>query len=187
MINYSVILKNLKNISQICPIKKIQLFNSEVTLVVHSNDLLNVLLFLKNNYLCQFKLLSCISGVDYPKSKFRFVIVYDLLSIRYNTRFKVKIFIHELSVVDSVATLYSASSWFESEIWDMLGIFFKNHPNLKRILTDYGFSGFPLRKDFPLTGFIEMKYNEINKRVISESVELSQDFRSFNFLSPWEK
>jgi len=186
MYNYSVIVNNLKNISKICPIRKIQLFNSEITLVVHTNDLFNVLLFLKNNYLCQFKILSCVSGVDFPKSQHRFSIVYDILSIRYNSRFKVKIFTEELSNVSSIVKLYSAADWFECEVWDMYGVFFKNHPNLKRILTDYGFQGYPLRKDFPLSGFIEMKYNENDKRVISESLELSQEYRTFNFLSPWE-
>lgn len=182
----SIILKNLKNISKICPIKKIQLFNSEITLVVHTNDLFDVLLFLKNNFLCQFKILSCLTCVDYPKSKYRFMIIYDILSIRYNTRVKIKIFTHEIGTVSSITKLYSAAGWFENEIWDMFGVFFQNHPNLKRILTDYGFQGHPLRKDFPLSGFIEMKYNETDKRVISESIELAQEYRTFNFLSPWQ-
>ena len=183
---HSIILKNLKNISKICPIKKIQFFNSEITLVVHTNDLFDVLLFLKNNVLCQFKILSCVTCVDYPKSMHRFMIIYDILSIRYNTRIKIKIFTHEIGTVNSVTKLYSAAGWFEGEIWDMFGVFFQNHPNLKRILTDYGFQGHPLRKDFPLSGFIEMKYNEVDKRVISESIELAQEYRTFNFLSPWQ-
>jgi len=186
MFRNSVILENLKNISKICPIKKIQLFNSEITLVVHTNDLLDILLFMKNNFLCQFKIMSCVTGVDYPKSKYRFAIIYDLLSVRYNVRFKIKIFTYELSSVFSATELYSAAGWFECEVWDMFGIFFKNHPNLKRILTDYGFEGHPLRKDFPLSGFIEMKYSESDKRVVSESIELSQEYRTFNFLSPWQ-
>jgi len=186
MFKHFIILENLKNISKICPIKKIQLFNSEITLVVHTNDLLDILLFLKNNFLCQFKILSCVTGVDYPKSKYRFAIIYDLLSIRYNVRFKIKIFTYELGSVFSATKLYSAAGWFECEVWDMFGIFFKNHPNLKRILTDYGFEGHPLRKDFPLSGFIEMKYSELDKRVISESIELAQEYRTFNFLSPWQ-
>jgi len=186
MLKNSVILENLKNISKICPIKKIQLFNSEITLVVHTNDLLDILLFMKNNFLCQFKIMSCVTGVDYPKSKYRFAIIYDLLSVRYNVRFKIKIFTYELASVFSATELYSAAGWFECEVWDMFGIFFKNHPNLKRILTDYGFEGHPLRKDFPLSGFIEMKYSESDKRVVSESIELSQEYRTFNFLSPWQ-
>ena len=186
MFNNFVIIDNLKNISKICPIKKIQLFNSEITLVVNTEDILNILLFFRNNYLCQFKILSCLSGVDYPKKKHRFSIVYDILSVRYNSRFKIKIFTSELLGVESSACLYSASDWFECEIWDMFGVFFKNHPNLKRILTDYGFQGYPLRKDFPLSGFIEMRYNESSKRVINESIELSQEYRTFNFISSWE-
>ena len=183
---HSLILKNLKNISKICPIKKIQLFNSEITLVVHTNDLFDILLFLKNNFLCQFKILSCVTCVDYPKSKYRFMLIYDILSIRYNTRIKIKIFTYEIGAINSVTKLYSAAGWFEAEVWDMFGVFFKNHPNLKRILTDYGFQGHPLRKDFPLSGFIEMKYNEANKRVVSETIELAQEYRTFNFLSPWQ-
>ena len=114
------------------------------------------------------------------------MIIYDILSIRYNTRVKIKIFTHEIGTVSSITKLYSAAGWFENEIWDMFGVFFQNHPNLKRILTDYGFQGHPLRKDFPLSGFIEMKYNETDKRVISESIELAQEYRTFNFLSPWQ-
>jgi NADH/F420H2 dehydrogenase subunit C len=181
-----VINENLKNILNICPIKKIQFYNSEIVLIVATNDILDILLFFKNNFLSQFKILSCISGVDYPQSHYRFKIVYDLLSIRYNSRLKIKIFTYELSNVSSVTTIYSAAGWFESEIWDMFGVFFKNHINLKRILTDYGFQGYPLRKDFPLSGFVEMRYNETQKRVISESLELSQEYRTFNFLSPWQ-
>lgn len=181
-----VINENLKNILNICPIKKVQFYNSEITLIVATNDILDILLFFKNNFLSQFKILSCISGVDYPQSQYRFKIVYDLLSIRYNSRLKIKIFTYELGNVSSVTTIYSAAGWFESEIWDMFGVFFKNHINLKRILTDYGFQGYPLRKDFPLSGFVEMRYNETQKRVISESLELSQEYRTFNFLSPWQ-
>ena len=186
MILNPIIVENFKNISKICPIKKIQFYNADITLIVYTKDLLNILLFFKNNFLCQFKILTCISGVDYPKNHFRFVIVYDLLSIRYNTRIRIKIFTYELGSIFSSTNIFSAAGWFESEVWDMFGIFFKNHINLKRILTDYGFNGYPLRKDFPLSGFIEMRYNETQKRVINESVGLSQEYRTFNFLSPWE-
>lgn len=186
MFQKTIIVENFKNISKICPIKKIQFYNSEITLIVQTKDILDILLFLKNNFLCQFKILTTISGVDYPKSQYRFAIVYDILSIRYNTRLKVKIYTYELASVYSSTSIYSAAGWFEAEIWDMFGVFFKNHVNLKRILTDYGFQGYPLRKDFPLSGFIEMRYNETQKRVISESIELSQEYRTFNFLSPWE-
>lgn len=186
MVKNIIVLENFNNIAKICPIKKIQYYNTEITLMVQTIDILEILLFFKNHFSCQFKILTSISGVDFPKSLYRFVIVYDLLSVRYNTRIKIKIFTYELGNVFSVTSVFSAAGWFESEVWDMFGIFFKNHSNLKRILTDYGFNGYPLRKDFPLSGFIEMRYSETQKRVISESVELSQEYRTFNFLSPWE-
>ena len=124
-------------------------------------------------------------AVDFH-NKYRFKLVYELLSVRYNSRIRIKIFSHELLTVESCDTLFSAASWYECEIWDLFGVFFKNHSNLKRILTDYGFEGYPLRKDFPLSGFIEVRYNETKKRIVSESIELSQEYRTFRFLSPWE-
>jgi len=180
-----VTLETFKNISKVCPIKKIQHDNTNIVLIVRTKDILKTLLFFKNHFLFQFKILTCISGVDYPKNYYRFVVVYDLLSIRYNTRLRVKIFTYELGYVFSSTSIFASSGWFESEIWDMFGVFFKNHANLKRILTDYGFNGYPLRKDFPLSGFIEMRYNETLKRVVNESIELNQEYRTFNFLSPW--
>ena len=150
------------------------------------NHLLDILLFFKNHILYQFKILTCISCVDYPMNKYRFKIVYELLSIRFNARLRVKVFTHELLGLDSCEKLFLAGSWYECEIFDMFGVFFKNHSNLKRILTDYGFEGHPLRKDFPLSGFIEMRYHESKKRVVTESIELSQEYRTFKFLSPWE-
>ena len=182
----NILLQNLKNLSQICPLEKIQIFNDNVILVVKPKFLFNLLLFLNNNILYQFKLLTCISGVDYPANKFRFNVVYELLSIKYNYRIRVKTFTHELLSIASCETIYFAANWYECEIWDLYGIFFKNHSNLKRILTDYGFEGFPLRKDFPLSGFVEMRYNEIENRVVNESLELCQEYRTFDFLSPWE-
>jgi len=181
-----IILENLKYISNTCPVKKIQINNSDLTFLVKTNQVLDILLFFKNHILCQFKLLTCISCVDYPNNKHRFHIIYELLSIRFNSRIKVKVCSHELMAVDSSDKIFSASGWYECEIWDMFGVFFKNHKNLKRILTDYGFEGFPLRKDFPLSGFVEVRYDELKKRVISESLELSQEYRTFDFLSPWK-
>jgi NADH/F420H2 dehydrogenase subunit C len=156
-------------------------------IVFYTNDFLNGLLFLKNNILCQFKILSCISGVDYPANKYRYRIVYELLSIRYNSRLRVKIFNYELMPVNSCEQLFPTAAWFECEIWDMFGIFFQNHSNLRRILTDYGFEGYPLRKDFPLSGYVEMNYNEVQKGVKEESIELSQEYRDFDTYSLWEK
>lgn len=181
-----IITENLKNLTKVLPIQKAQLFNSEITIVCKPKDISKILSFFKNQVLCQFKILTCISCVDYPQNKYRFKIVYELLSVRYNSRLRVAIFVDELTSVDSSDGVFSTSSWYESEIWDMFGIFFKNHTSLKRILTDYGFEGYPLRKDFPLSGFVEMKYNEVKKRVISEPIEFSQEYRAFKFLSPWE-
>ena len=186
MKNKDIILKNLNSLSKVCPIEKIQVFNDNIILVVKPKFLFNTLLFLKNNILQQFKVLTCISGVDYPMNKYRFNVVYELLSIRYNYRLRIKTFTHELLNLDSCEKLYPAANWYECEVWDLYGVFFKNHSNLKRILTDYGFEGFPLRKDFPLSGFVEMRYNEIEKRVVTESLELCQEYRTFDFFSPWE-
>ena len=182
-----LLVENLKIVSKMFPVKKIQIFNHEISIVVHASDLLDVLLFFKNNILYQFKLLTCISGVDYPMNKYRFKVVYELLSIRYNSRLRVKIFNHELVPVNSCEFLFPAAGWFECEIWDMFGIFFRNHSNIRRILTDYGFEGYPLRKDFPLSGYVEMNYNEVIKGVKEESIELSQEYRDFDTFSIWEK
>jgi|TARA_B110000908_G_C10150742_1_gene401218 NADH dehydrogenase (ubiquinone) Fe-S protein 3 len=186
MKNKTIIFKNLKNLSKVCPLEKIQVFNDNIILVVKPKLLFDVLLFLNNSILHQFKILTSISGVDYPMNRFRFNVVYELLSIRFNYRLRIKTFTHELLNLESCEKIYPAANWYECEIWDLYGIFFKNHSNLKRILTDYGFEGFPLRKDFPLSGFVEMRYNEIEKRVITESLELCQEYRTFDFFSPWE-
>ena len=183
--NKQLVVENLQNLFKICPFEKIQIFNSDITLVVKPNMLLNVLFFLKYHILYQFEILTCISAVDYPSNKYRFKLVYELLSVKYNIRIRVKTFTNELIGIDSCDKLYLTAGWYECEIWDMFGVFFKNHSNLRRILTDYGFEGYPLRKDFPLSGFVEMRYSESQKRVINESIELSQEYRTFNFLSPW--
>jgi NADH:ubiquinone oxidoreductase subunit C len=180
-------ISNLKILAKIFPVKKMQIHNHETAIVLHANNFLDGLLFFKNNILCQFKILTCISGVDYPNNKYRFKIAYELLSIRYNSRLRIKIFNHELVPVNSSEKLFPAAGWFECEIWDMFGIFFQNHSNLRRILTDYGFEGYPLRKDFPLGGYVEMSYNEIQKGVKEESIELSQEYRDFDTYSIWGK
>jgi NADH/F420H2 dehydrogenase subunit C len=124
--------------------------------------------------------------VDYPGREKRFSLVYCLLSLKYNVRIKVKISIDELTSVNSITNIYKSSCWMEREVWDMNGIFFENHPDLRRILTDYGFEGYPLRKDFPLSGYTEVRYDDSQKRVVSESLEMSQEYRVFNFNSSWE-
>jgi len=182
----SVLIENIKLLKKTCPLEKIKVFNNHLIVVVKPEIIYDILLFFKYHVLYQYEVLTCISGVDYPMNKYRFKIVYELLSIRYNSRLRIHLFTHELFGVNSCEKIYSASGWYECEIWDMFGIFFKNHSNLKRLLTDYGFEGYPLRKDFPLSGFIEMRYNEIEKRVVNESIELCQEYRTFAFTSPWE-
>lgn len=183
---YKLTLNSIQNLTNILPILKIQIFYNEIVLFIESKYLLSTLLFLKNHTMFQYKILTCISGVDYPDRKYRFEIVYDLLSVVFNNRLRIKIIQNELQSLESCESIYLSANWYECEIWDMYGVFFKNHSNLKRILTDYGFEGYPLRKDFPLSGFIEMRYNEIEKRVIAEPIELAQEYRTFKFLSPWE-
>jgi NADH/F420H2 dehydrogenase subunit C len=147
--------------------------------------LLNALTFLKNNVLSQFKILTSITGVDYPERSNRFEVIYDILSLKFNNRLRLKLFVNELSFTDTIELLYPAANWYECEVWDMYGVFFKDHSNLRRILTDYGFEGHPLRKDFPLSGFIEVKYSDLRKRVLNEPLELAQEYRTFDFFSPW--
>lgn len=173
----------------ILPIIFTQKILNELSYIIHKKNLLFSLKCLKQHIKFQYKLLSCISGVDFFESKissfYRFCIVYDLLSLTFNTRVKIKIFLNELSLVYSVTTVFINSNWWEREIWDMFGIWFTNHPDLRRILTDYGFDGFPLRKDFPLIGFFEISYDFKKKRIISSPCELSQEFRNFSFENVW--
>jgi len=179
--------QNKKNYTSIVPIEKLQFQDGVITVTIKPCFLKHNLLLLKYHISNQFEILTCISAVDYPSKKYRFKIIYELLSIRYNVRLRIKLQIDELTTVDSCDKLFLTAGWYECEIWDMFGIFFKNHTNLKRILTDYGFEGYPLRKDFPLSGFIEMRYNDIQKRVINESIEFCQEYRTFSFISPWVK
>jgi NADH/F420H2 dehydrogenase subunit C len=174
-------ISNLKILANIFPVEKMQIYNHETAIVFHANNLLDGLLFFKNNILCQFKILTCISGIDYPNNKYRFKIVYELLSIRYNSRLRVKIFNHELVPVNSSEKLFPSAGWFECEIWDMFGVFFQNHSNLRRILTDYGFEGYPLRKDFPLSGKTELFYSSLKSYIVRQKVKLVQEYRNFIF------
>jgi NADH/F420H2 dehydrogenase subunit C len=180
------IVENLKKMTKVVPILKLQIHQNDISLIVKKNQLINVLSFFKNHVQYQFKILTCISGVDYPANKYRFKIVYELLSVRFNMRIRLKVFTHELMPIDSTGKIFPAADWYECEIWDMFGVFFNKHNNLTRLLTDYGFEGYPLRKDFPLTGFIEASYDYTRKRVTNERVELSQEYRAFKFASPWE-
>ena len=160
--------------------------NGELTLRVERDRIVKVLALLRDDPNCQFKQLMDIAGVDFPERERRFDVVYNLLSLTGNMRVRVIVETDEETPVSSVAELYSAASWFEREAWDLFGIFFSNHPDLRRILTDYGFEGHPLRKDFPLTGYVEVRYDDEQKRVVYEPVKLTQEFRTFDFLSPWE-
>ena len=163
-----------------------QVIRDEIICIVPSWALLPFLTFLKNHTNTQFKMLIDITAVDYPSRSSRFEVVYQLLSIHYNARIRVKTNVDELTPIESVSSLFPSANWFERETWDMFGICFLNHPDLRRILTDYGFEGHPLRKDFPVSGYVEFRYDDSKKRVISEPVELAQEFRYFDFASPWE-
>ena len=179
--NYKLIIKFLQRCIKLLPVYKIQIFSNEISIFLDERYLSNTLKFLRYNLLSQFKILTSISGTDYPEINYRFEVVYDLLSLTFNNRLRIKLFLHELSSADTVYTIYPAAGWYECEVWDMYGVFFKNHHNLRRILTDYGFEGHPLRKDFPLSGFIEVKYSDLLKRVINEPLELAQEYRTFDF------
>lgn len=178
--------ENIKTLLKILPIEKLQIFKEDLLIGIKTRFLRDSLILLKNHIPFQFKTLNCISGSDYPAQKYRFKIIYELLSFRYNFRLRLKTFAHELSGVDSCNDIFYSASWYECEIWDMFGVFFINHNCLKRLLTDYGFEGYPLRKDFPLSGFIEARFNNFQKRVSNEMMELFQEYRNFDFLSSWE-
>ncbi|MEO5338385.1 MAG: NADH-quinone oxidoreductase subunit C [Magnetospirillum sp. WYHS-4] len=158
----------------------------QLVVTARRDSIVRVLTFLRDDPNCQFKQLMDICGVDYPERAERFDVVYNLLSLSHNLRVRVKVTVDENSPVPSAVDVFSAANWYEREAWDLYGIAFSGHPDLRRILTDYGFEGHPLRKDFPLTGYVEVRYDDAQKRVIQEPVKLPQEFRNFDFLSPWE-
>ena len=158
----------------------------ELTLTVVRDDIVSALTTLRDDPHCRFEVLLDICGVDYPARPERFEVVYHLLSPRKNLRLRVKVTTDERSAVPSVVEVFPAANWYEREAYDMYGIMFSGHPDLRRILTDYGFEGYPMRKDFPLTGYVEVRYDDEQKRVVYEPVRLNQEFRSFDFESPWE-
>ena len=158
----------------------------ELTLIVDRADIVPVLTFLRDDVQCQFVCFTDISGADYPARARRFDVVYQLLSPRQNQRIRVKVEVGEDETVPSAVDVFAAADWYEREAYDLYGILFTGHPDLRRILTDYGFDGHPLRKDFPTTGFVEVRYDDEVKRVVYEPVDLKQEFRNFDFLSPWE-
>ncbi|MEO1019748.1 MAG: NADH-quinone oxidoreductase subunit C [Pseudomonadota bacterium] len=160
--------------------------HDELTLVVQRSAIVRVLAYLRDDPNLWFKELVDICGVDYPDRTERFDVVYHLLSMHHNQRIRVKVRTDANTPVPTATEVFSSAGWFEREAWDLYGIMFEDHPDLRRILTDYGFEGHPLRKDFPLTGYVEVRYDDEQQRVVYEPVKLRQDFRSFDFLSPWE-
>jgi NADH-quinone oxidoreductase subunit C len=160
--------------------------HGELSVHVARGAVLDVLTHLRDDPQCRFTVLCDICGVDYPDRPMRFEVVYNLLSMTNNLRIRLKVETDEENPVPSAVGVFSAAGWWEREAWDLYGIYFSDHPDLRRILTDYGFDGHPLRKDFPLTGYVELRYDEDQKRVVYEPVKLKQEFRSFDFLSPWE-
>jgi len=160
--------------------------NGDMVIEIYPDQVLFVLTFLRDNSQCQFTTLVDICGVDYPGRSSRFDVVYHLLSMKQNSRIRIKVMVEEGESVASAVSVFPAANWFEREAFDMFGIRFDDHPDLRRLLTDYGFNGHPLRKDFPLSGHVECRYDQEQKRVIYEPVSLPQEFRSFDNLSPWE-
>jgi NADH-quinone oxidoreductase subunit C len=160
--------------------------HGEPMVIVRRESVADALAILRDDPQSRFEQLVNVSGVDYPSRPERFEVVYNLLSLSLNHRLRVKVTTDEDSAVPSVNGVYPSANWFEREVWDLFGVFFSDHPDLRRILTDYGFEGHPLRKDFPLTGYVELRYDQDQKRVVYEPVKLTQDFRNFEFLSPWE-
>ena len=162
------------------------IINSELSIEISEDDLVEIVQFLKSNEKCKFRQLIDIAGVDYPEEEKRFQLVYLFLSHENNNRIKISIRFQIDQTINSITKIFPSANWMEREVFDMYGIKFKNHPDLRRILTDYGFKGHPLRKDFPLTGFNEVRYSEKEKKVIYEPVKLEQNYRNFDFESPWE-
>jgi NADH-quinone oxidoreductase subunit C len=158
----------------------------ELTLLARAEEIVALMTYLRNDPACQFTTLVDICGVDFPAREKRFEIVYHLLSMRLNHRIRVKVLADETNPTPSIIPVFRCADWFEREAFDMYGVTFSGHPDLRRLLTDYGFTGYPLRKDFPLTGHVEVRYSQEQKRVVYEPVVLAQEFRNFDFLSPWE-
>jgi len=158
----------------------------QLTIEANAADIVRLITFLRDDSNCQMKVLTDLFGVDWPEREQRFEVIYNLLSMTHNQRVRVRIHTDERTPVPTMTTVYSAAGWFEREAWDMYGIMFDGNPDLRRLLTDYGFEGHPMRKDFPLTGYVELRYDDEQKRVVYEPVQLAQEFRSFDFESPWE-
>ena len=191
MLNKNIININLfffsKYLLDLVPvyINFIKIQNSEISIYTNISNLKNLIYFFKNHNNCRFLQLIDICGVDYINQKDRFEVIYNFLSLKYSIRIKVKVKTSELKPIPTLSLIFNSANWLEREVWDMYGIFFSNHKDLRRILTDYGFEGYPFRKDFPQVGFIEVRYDDKQKHVIYEPVELAQEYRLFKFSSPW--
>ena len=179
-------LERIVNSGLTTTIKKSEINFCQLCIEVHLENLVSTILFLKTNKKCKFKQLIDITAVDFPEKEKRFKIIYLLLSHENNLRIVIDTQADEKDLIPSITKIYPSANWMEREVFDMYGISFKDHPDLRRILTDYGFEGYPLRKDFPLTGHTEVRYSEVKKKVISEPVKLDQEYRSFDAQSPWE-
>lgn len=178
-------MKRCEIFKEVIPIFAISGREDEDIIHVSVNNLYFSAFCLKNHVNYQFKLLTCISGVDNLNAKYRFSIAYDLLSLVFSYRMRIKVYLNEITSVDSLTNIYINANWWEREVWDLFGLYFMNHPDLRRILTDYGFEGYPLRKDFPISGFLEVKYDLNKKQIVQETIELAQSFRFFKFQMPW--
>lgn len=179
----------LKSIHLMVPkfITKSIISKEEVIIFTNTTNLVSLLTFLRDHTNSQYKMLVDITAVDYPEREERFEVVYMLLSLKYNSRIIVKVAVDEITPIPSVETIFPNAGWYERETFDMFGIFFQENKDLRRILTDYGFEGYPLRKDFPLSGYTEVRYDDSVRRVVVEPLELTQEFRLFDFASPWDK
>ena len=166
-------------------ILKIKIYKDELCIIVDKKNLRNLIFFLKYHSKCKFIQLIDVCGIDFPNKEQRFKVVYNLLSLSFNFRLRIKVSTDEITPIPTISDIYKSSLWLEREVWDMYGIFFSNHQDLRRILTDYGFEGYPFRKDFPQIGFVEVRYDDKKKHVLYEPVQLAQEYRLFNFLSPW--
>ena len=167
-------------------VRDVEVAYGELAVRTAASSIVKLLTFLRDDSHCLFKLLIDVCGVDYPEREQRFEVVYNLLSLKQNNRIRLKLSTAEGQPVPSVTGVFKSAGWYEREAWDLYGIFFSDHPDIRRLLTDYGFEGHPMRKDFPLTGHVEMRYDEEQKRVVYEPVKLTQEFRRFDFVSPWE-
>lgn len=167
-------------------VRRFEIDHGELIVIAEPTAIVRVMTFLRDDVNCKFTQLMDVCGADYPGRELRFDVVYNLLSMSHNRRIRVKVQTDADTPVPTVTGVFASAGWWERETWDLFGVYFRDHPDLRRILTDYGFEGHPLRKDFPLTGYVELRYDEEQKRVVYEPVKLTQDFRNFDFLSPWE-